>query len=186
MLRTYETEEAELLEQLRLFPNREWVETYLDLAKEVVDWVGPEMEGVKLVTAIVSDSTYKLHLTINYRIVLAAYPPSAREAEESMLFILRPKFDRLYGIDQLDHYWQYDRASNEKEDPSHMVKFYSIEEIPDLTYFKEEWKEAVIYELNRAKASSFKHWHSETAYRLIVERDYRKLLLDQVYNPKGV
>ena len=168
---------AKLVAKIKIAPDREWINTYFDLAQELITCTGLKEDDPRLVMSIPSGKT--LPITINHRYVLAAF----EHGKTTVGFILGADYRHLPEIQvNTISYWQFKRLRAEFE--FEIPWFLRFSTVPDIKDFKEQWKQAALQEIDRAVASPYQKYHQPLFYAATMNLDYRKLLLDEAFPPK--
>jgi len=167
-----------LVEKIRLISDRHWFESYLNLAEYLITQIGIESSDPRLAMSIPkSKSNSPLPITINNRYVLAPY---IKQDTAMIDIICGPEIAQISSIQNSIIDYEFHALSGENEtDVPYLLQFQSAEEILDNTELRDCWIKAVKRELNRAKSSSFRKFHAPEAYMLVMNRDYRKLILEK-------
>lgn len=172
-----------LVERSRLAPDREWINDYFDLVKELLSFTGLTADDPRLVLSIPSYN--KLPVTINNRYVLRAAFYRRKPATTGFIFgaqsiqihevqskaISSGRFDPLPGeeFDNTPYFFRFGGL------PSSIFVDAPTNEL------KEEWMEAALSEMARCRSSSYRRYHEPVFYEAIVNPDYRKAILDEAF-----
>ncbi|MBD2136605.1 HNH endonuclease [Anabaena sp. FACHB-1237] len=170
-----------LLEVVQQAPSRDWIEEYLDLVKELIDFTGLGNDDPRLVLSLAKSRRFPI--TINARYVLAGF----RKGKPLVRFIFPYDFAE---ISQLITVAMPPEISSHKYDP---LRGEDKEKTPYFLGFpgdpqklltlkqKAAWKKAILSEVERYERSPYKKFHESIVYDVVVDLTYRKLLLDQVF-----
>jgi hypothetical protein len=184
VIRGNENGHRRLVERIRLAPNREWINEYFDLVKELLSFTGLAADDPKLVLSIPSYN--KLPVTINNRYVLSAAFYRQKPATTGFIFgaqsvkipelqsktVSGGRFDPLPGeeFDDTPYFFRFIGSPN------------SIFADAATNELKDEWIEAVLSEMGRCKSSSYRKFHESVLYESAVNLDYRKAVLDEAFS----
>jgi hypothetical protein len=173
-----------LVERIRLAPDREWINEYLDLVKELLSFTGFTADDPRLVLSIPSYN--KLPVTINNRYVLRAAFYRRKPATTGFIFgaqsakipelqaktVNGGRFDPLPGeeFDDTPYFFRFIGSPN------------SIFADAPTNELKDAWIEAILSEMERCKSSSFRKFHEPVLYEAAVNLDYRKAVLDEAFS----
>lgn len=189
--------EERLIERFKLAPDRAWIESYLDLTRELLEVTGLTDGDPRLVMSI--PPTRKcLPITINRRYVLSAFrrkaskhkkmrsnpnylPPQGRSIVELILpASMKDRIDRL--PDVIRHGWFEPGFSGEMEGNVPRFVSFSVPSRFDLApEVIEGWHQAVLAERDHARSSNFRQHHEPTLYKAVVGPAYRRRLLDRAF-----
>ncbi|MBL8192063.1 MAG: phospholipase D family protein [Acidobacteria bacterium] len=171
-----------LVERVRLFPSRDWADSYFDLMKEVFAAIGLDKNDPRLVTSIPkSRSGWLLPLTINQRYVLA---PKRKRNEFIVGIIFGAMLKTEDELDSQTAYWgRFDPLKGESEfSTPYYLRFKTADSATIPEDFKAGWIRSILEEVNRAKYSSFHYrFHQPLVYEAAVNTSYRKKLLDEAF-----
>jgi hypothetical protein len=175
-----------LIERIRLAPNREWINEYFDLVKELISFTGLTSNDPRLVLSI--PSYKKLPVTINYRYVLRAAFFSRKPSTTG--FIFGASFTGFHDLQaKAANVGRFEPLPGEEfDDTPYFIRFSGL---PNSIFnnaltneLKEEWMEAVLSEMSRCRSSPFRKFHEPVLYEAAVNLDYRKLVVDEVFSNK--
>ncbi len=174
-----------LVERIRLAPDREWINEYFDLVKELLSFTGLKADDSRLVLSIPS-SYNNLPVTINNRYVLRAAFFRRKPATTGFIFGAQSiqihelqskatksgRFDPLPGeeFDNTPYFFRFGGLPN------------SVFDDASTNELKEEWMEAALSEMARCRSSSFRKYHEPVFYEATVNPDYRKAILDEAFS----
>lgn len=165
-------------------PNRNWIEQYLDLVQELLNFTGLEDSDPRLVLSIPQSGsqTHQLSVTINRRYVLTAF----RYGKPVTGFIVPFDFEQLAELRASSvHWWKFEALPGEQEGET--PYFIRCEGLPQEVLTSEQrrlWKKTVLSEVERCQASPYKRNHRKTFYKATVDLIYRDLLLNEAF-PKN-
>lgn len=160
-----------LIECIKLTLNRNWIDDYFDMAKELIEFTGLTVDDPRLVMSITDRN---IPITINQR------------------YVLNPKYKSGFGlIMPLDYDSQnYDADgvlyeeyfSKNKIHEAQWIVFERKNKIEFSERIKNYWKQAVLVELERGKKSGFKKFHEPVVYEAVMNLSYRNKLLDEAFS----
>ena len=168
-----------LIESIRkIAPDREWINDYFDLAKEIIEFAGLKSDDPRLVMSITKKG--KIPITINQRYVL-------RYERDSGIGLIMPldyppqNYDKdrvIRAYDDGDEKYFYRNGVQE----ARWIVFERKNKIEFSEAIKDYWKQAVMTELKRSKRSEFKKYHEPIVYEAVMNFSYRNKLLEEVYH----
>ncbi len=168
-----------LIESIRkIAPDREWINDYFDLAKEIIEFTGLGNDDPRLVMSITKKG--KIPIIINQRYVL-------RYERDRGIGLIMPldyspqnydkdRFIRAY--DDGDEKYFYRNGVQE----ARWIVFERKNKIEFSEPIKDYWKQAVMTELKRSNNSGFKKFHEPIVYEAVMNLSYRNKLLEEVYH----
>ena len=168
-----------LIESIRkTAPDREWINDYFDLAKEIIEFTGLGNDDPRLVMSITKKG--KIPIIINQRYVL-------RYERDRGIGLIMPldyspqnydkdRFIRAY--DDGDEKYFYRNGVQE----ARWIVFERKNKIEFSEPIKDYWKQAVMTELKRSNNSGFKKFHEPIVYEAVMNLSYRNKLLEEVYH----
>lgn len=160
-----------LIECIKLTLNRNWIDDYFDMAKELIEFTGLTVDDPRLVMSITDRN---IPITINQR------------------YVLNPKYKSGFGLimpldyDSQNHdadgvlYEEY--FSKNKIHEAQWIVFERKNKIEFSERIKNYWKQAVLVELERGKKSGFKKFHEPVVYEAVMNLSYRTKLLDEAFS----
>ncbi len=188
--------EKRLVIRLRLAPDRQWAESWLDLAKELIEVAGLVEDDDRLVMSIPQGNF--LPVTINRRYVLTAFridegqhekswlmpdytnPPGHAVVELILPSSLKDRIDYLPGAirhSSFDPGFSGETADN-------VPRFVSFSMASKFNFdpkVLEGWQEAILDECKHQRLSNFRKYHEPAVYRAATDLEYRKRLLDRTF-----
>ncbi|MEW5803767.1 MAG: phospholipase D family protein [bacterium] len=177
-----EDDHRKLVKYVQLASDSKWISNYFDLAKELIEFTGLASDDPRLVMSI---PQYKvLPITINQRYVLAA---SFEQEKPRTCFIVGAQFSQLPEfLAKAASTWRFKPFRGEKPEETPFEVWFvggpdSIFLNDSSNRLKGAWKDATLYELNRAKVSGFKKKHKSVVYEAVVNLDYRAEVLDDAF-----
>ena len=190
--------EARLIECLRQAPDRQWADSFLDMANDLLNVTGLQNDDPRLDMAIRREKF--LAITIGCRIVLAAFrvdkvqdwegwkwlmpnyvkPPSHAVVELILPASLAPHIE---GLQEAIRHGSYDpRFSGEtRENVPRFVSFSKPSVFGFSAEVIEAWKKASLVESDNQDRSNFKKYHQPFFHRAVTDLAYRHRLLDRVF-----
>lgn len=158
-----------LVARIRRCPNRQWVNDYLDLAKEIIQEFGITEDDPRLVVSM--PKAGKLPITVNQRYILSGMP-------NGTVGLIMP--------------CDYTPGRDEKVDPNYFFNCMHIREalwvessFPQRIRLPEKvvecWKMSIEEELARGKRSGFRRFHQPLVFAAVVDDTYRKFLLEDAF-----
>ena len=166
--------EESLINFLKHWDNKDWMSSYFDLAKHILQKYNIEVNDQRLCISFRRDK-YRIPITIGQRYILA---PHYRK-QNSIGLIMPIKYD----------------VENTKNEGAFLTTYFTKNKSNDVAWvhydkgigkfhfnsitFK-EWEYAVEEELNKSKISSFRKYHQPILYKFIVDENYRKAIIDEL------
>jgi len=188
--------EQKLIARLRRAPNREWAESWLDLAKELIEVTGMDRDDERLVMSLPEGKF--LPITINRRYVLTAFriekghhtkrylqPLDSNPPDRAVMELILPSAFSAR-IDQLPHVIRHNSFdpgfSGETKDNTPLFISFSMSSEFDISPdVREAWHEAAIIERKHQRASKFRKYHEPVVYRVVVDVSYRRRILNAAF-----
>ena len=170
----------QLVERLRLSPNREWINNYLNLIKEVLDVTGFTNQDPRLVTSIPKSSPWFLPVSVNHRYVLA---PCRRNNDFVVGIIYGPEFEHIPELQaKTVYYGRFNPLSGEnKKDAPFFLRFKN----PSVPLLSEDirrgWIQSILIEKQRAKSSPYRKYHQPIVYEAAMNINYRSAVLSEAF-----
>ena len=178
ILRENADTERNLIERVRMAPDRRWAVSWLDLAKEIIGITGLSNEDERLTLSMpVNGKT--LPVIINSRIVLVGFGSNdpAQSGMASVVLIL-PESIR-HRLDTHQHSIAYEFK------PKPAAPLLIRISMPSVFTFDPDvlasWHEACIAECGRQTKSNFRKFHETAVYRVIMDSGYRRIILDRAF-----
>jgi 5-methylcytosine-specific restriction protein A len=177
MKMTSKSEKIELLvKRIKYSPSREWVNSYFDLVKRILDVAGLKNDNPRLVMSLSSNTGWHFPVTINNRYVVALR--KKKENGKIKLFVGAIFNFLSRDISQLQDkiHWQFSNLRGEFSEPPYFLRFANF---PEFLYWLdtseqvyESWREGLLAEVQRAKASPFRKSHEPIMYRMAVDVNF--------------
>jgi hypothetical protein len=188
--------EQQIAARFALAPSREWVDSFLDLANEMIAFTGLGADDARL--AVTLPQGPFLPITINRRYVLCAMRlergshnkrydapdfkiPSDQASVELILPAATPE-----GVQQHEGRFRTSRfdpwAKGETE--TNVPLFLSFVRPAPIRFeraIRDVWREAVLAECDHGRTSPFRRFHQPALYRAITDAKYRRQLLDLAF-----
>lgn len=173
---TAEATDQQLIERFEGAPSRHWVETYLDLAKLLIETTDLREDDPRLVTSMPKRKWF-LPITINNRYVLAC------RKDFVSIVIYGPEFEIMPDLQaKVAGYGYFNPLPGENvTDPPFLLYFEDINFVLSSSNIVEGWLQAASNEVQRAKSSPYRKFHQPAVYKSIVDLDYRTSLLDEAF-----
>jgi hypothetical protein len=179
--------EQQIAERFALAPSREWIESYLDLANEMIAFTGLGPDDPRLAITL-PQHEQKLPISINRRYVLRARLSESGEHVQpdtaGVGLILPAKYRQ--GCTAMEGYrseWVFERwAKGETDaDVPVFVTFARSAPIRFERAIREAWREVALAECDHGRASSYRRFHQPLLYRATTDAKYRRQLLDLAF-----
>jgi len=188
--------ETRLIARLRLAPNRQWAESWLDLAKELIEVAELDADDPRLEMSLPQGKF--LPITINRRYVLTAFridegqhekrwlipdyidPPGHAVVELILPASMKDRIDRLPGVIRHSSF-DPGFAGETTENTPRFVSFsqaFNFDFAPEVL---EGWQQAVLAECRHQRVSNFRKYHEPVVYRAATDFTYRHGLLDRTF-----
>jgi len=184
-----EAEKIELLiKRIRYSPNREFVHSYFDLVKRILDVTGLKNEDPRLVLSLSPHSTaWHFPVTINYRYMIAIRKKKEngkiRIFVDSIFNFLARDIEQFQDrFDAKNGWGQYSNLRGEFSEPPYFLRFADFPELlgwldtDEQVY--ESWQAALLAEVGRAKSSPYRKSHEAIMYKMAVDLNFRGEIFD--------
>ncbi len=163
-----------LIECIKLTLNRNWINDYLDLAKELIEFTGLAGDDPRLVMSITKSE--KIPITINQRYVLMPY------YNGNIGLIMPLEYDsQNYDKDRVV-FEDKDYFFTNKIRNARWLEFERKNKVEFSERIKKYWKQAILVELEHGKKSGFKKFHEPVVYEAVMNLSYRNKLLDEAFS----
>jgi len=161
-----------LIERVGQLPNRERASRFFDLFAELTEFTGMSNDDPSLVSSMPDDRD-KIAITVNRRYVLVAYPRTGEVG------VTLPERDS-----RLEDFFDYDFGTVSGESEEDSPYFYIFPELPHeiLSEYKDEWRDAVVTEQDRAEASTYRDSHEPVVYRVATDLVFRQRVLNDAFD----
>lgn len=177
---TEETPEnhKKLVETVSRAPNRDWIESYFELAEDLISETTLRSDDPRLVMSLPRKGT--LPVTVNNRYVLVAF----REGEFSTEFILPANQGGVNPyLNQSDRKGRFKAIYD--EDESKRPWFVRFEGDPQDAVddeFRRLWLTAVKTEMKRIDKSPYRRYHEPVVYRATEDSGYREQVFKEAFH----
>ena len=157
----------------KMTSNRDWINDYFDLAREMIDFTELTSDDPMLVTSITKNDG--IGIIIGQRYVLKPH------SNGRVGLIMPLDYDQQnYNTDRVVHEAE-DYFFRNKIREARWLVFERTDRIKFHENIKISWKKAVLSELERGKISGFKRYHEPIVYEAIMNPIYRAKLLDETF-----
>ena len=181
---------ALLIKQIKSAPGREWVNSYFDLVKRVLVIANLDNDDPRLAMSLTTNvSGWHFPVSVNNRYVIAWR--KSRKGERGNLFVglifnhKAREIQEIVNSPYITKWGQYNHLPGENSEPPYLLYFTNL---PELLYLLEtgdearrSWKESILLEVQRAKASPYRKFHEPLMYRMATDINFRAAILDQAY-----
>lgn len=168
-----------LINCLKKYPSKEWMNDYFDLAKWIFDWTGLTDDDERLVMSIYKDG--KLCITVNQRYVLRSKP----SGELGLILPLEYNSEDNFIKDKIiiDDDSYFFSKGKKKVREARWIKFDRKDRIEFSSEIIEYWKQAILNELKRGTRSGYRDRgsHKSVFYKVINDLSYRKMILKMAF-----
>ena len=184
-----EAEKIELLvKRIRYSQSREFVHSYFDLVKRILDVTGLKNEDPRLVLSLSPHSTaWHFPVTINYRYMIAIRKKKEngkiRIFVDSIFNFLARDIEQFQDrFDAKNGWGQYSNLRGEFSEPPYFLRFADFPELlgwldtDEQVY--ESWQAALLAEVGRAKSSPYRKSHEAVMYKMAVDLNFRGEIFD--------
>lgn len=158
-------------------PDREWIESYVELAELLISETQLDSDDPRLVMSLPRKGT--LPVTVNNRYALVAF----RGGPTSTEFILPDDEESTHKYaNQSDRSARFDAIYNEeKATRPWLVRFDGDPQAPLEDDFKRLWLSAVRTELDRIDKSPYRRHHQTAVYDMVTDAEYREQVFDDAF-----
>lgn len=179
-------------QKIRIAPSREWVNSYFELVKRVLDVTGLKDDNPRLTMSLSPNKTHwYFPVSINFRCVSGLQKKMIGGRPKHYVGLIFasycrdiPELSRVVRTRQ--NSWRFDNLRGEVTEPPYFLRFDNLYEVTALLdsseLVKQCWHDALIAEVNRAKSSTFRRFHQREVYRLVTDRNFRAEILDMAYS----
>jgi hypothetical protein len=167
-----------LVQVLKQAQSQNWIEEYLDLVKELLEFVSLDEDDPRLSISLAK--RYGIVVNINRRHVLTSF----WRGHSWVGFIFNPTFEEFPKmLNRAVESHQFKPHGGEIfEKTPYMMRFEGLPKDLLTAKQREAWREAVFAELNRGKASPYKRWHNFATYKAIIDPEYRAIVLKEAFS----
>lgn len=166
IIKNHMIDHEELVKCLKKYPNKDWINSYFDLIKEIIDFAGLRNEDERLVMSILKSS--KLPITINQRYVLRCTPIGKVGLIMPLEYNSESNFVKD-GVSEEDKKYFFRNKTQE----ARWVNFNRLDGIVFSPEIKKLWKQAILVELNRGTRSGHRRAHKTVFYEAVNNLEYR-------------
>lgn len=159
-------------------PNRGWIESYFELAEDLISETGLRSDDPRLVMSLPNKGT--LPVTVNNRYVLVAF----REGESSTEFILPANQGGVHKyVSRAARGGRFNAIYDEDEsDRPRFVRFDGDPHDAVDDEFRRFWLTAVETEMKRIDKSPYRRYHEPVVYKAAEDSKYRKQVFDEAFD----
>jgi biotin operon repressor len=179
-------QEERLIERLRLAPDRQWAESFLDLAGKLVEAAELGGDDPRLVMSIPKAKC--LPITLNSRYVLSAFEGDERDEGDprhAVIGLILPATmkEHINELPGVIGHGPFDSAyAGEAADNVPRYVRFSIDSKFNLgPQVLEGWRQALLAERDHGSRSRFRRFHEPVVYRAVTDLQYRRELLDRAF-----
>ena len=179
-----------IVKRIKYAPSREWINSYFELVKRVIEITGLDNDDPRLVMSLSPDiQGWHFPVTINYRYVIAWR--KKKENEQTKFYVgliftaIAREIPQLKDNQDLGKWNQFRNLSGEYSEPPYFLRFGNF---PALLHWLEtseqiyqSWSKALLAEVKRAKSSPFRKFHEPLVYKMAVDVNFRAKIFDMVY-----
>jgi hypothetical protein len=166
-----------LIEAIRLTSNREWINSYFDLAKELIEFTGLTNNDPRLVMSLRKDG--RIPISINQRWILKPLRPYNKG---NVGLIMPLDYDsQNYDTDGVlfdDEGYFFRNKIRE----ARWLGFERKNKIEFSERIKNYWKQAALAELKRGKVSGRREYHKPVVYEAVMNLSYRNKLIEEAFS----
>lgn len=189
MIKDDESQER-LSQRIKTAPGREWTNSYFDLVKQVLDITDLTNDDPRLTMSLSPNKpSWFFPVSINNRYVIALQKRRIDGQAKYFLGLIFASYCRyipeLCRDRHIEESWQFKNLPNEYSEPPYFLRFDDLHEAISLISSSEQvrqcWHDALIAEVNRAKASPYRKYHQVKVYNLAIDKNFRAEILDMAY-----
>lgn len=163
-----------LIKGIKLTLNRNWINDYFDLVKELIEFTRLASDDPRLVMSITKSG--EIPISINQRYVLKPYNNG------NVGLIMPLEYDsQNYDTDRVV-FETKDYFFRNKIREARWLVFERKNKIEFSEMTRNYWKQAVLVELERSKKSGFRNFHEPVVYEAVMNLSYRNNLLDEAFS----
>lgn len=173
---------SQLVQAAKQAPDRQWIEEYLDLVKDLLEFTGVEESDPRLAVSL--SKGFGIVVNVNRRHVLTSFKNNNPWAG----FIFDSNFEQLSEmILKAIGAWQFKSHAGESPGKTPYILRFKGSPKDLLTSEQQQvWKATVLAELKRGKSSPYKRWHNPTVYKAVVDPEYRALVLKEAFSDSSI
>ena len=163
-----------LINFLKHWNNKDWMSSYFDLAKHILQKYNIDVNDQRLCISFRRDK-YRIPITIGQRYILAPH----HRKQNSIGLIMPMKYDiensKIEGTFITTYF-----TKNRSNDAAWVHYDKGIGNFHFNSTTLKEWEHAVEEELNKSKMSSFRKYNQPILYKFIVDERYRKEIINEL------
>ncbi|NLI92353.1 MAG: hypothetical protein GX434_09170 [Peptococcaceae bacterium] len=185
-----ETQEWLAQEVKTIAPSREWINSYFDLVKQVLVTTDLRNDDPRLTMSLSPNkNSWYFPVSINFRYVIALQKRRIDGRAKYFLGLIFASYCRYIPELSRDRHikesWRFSNLRGEYSEPPYFLRFDNLYEATSLLDSSEQvrqcWQDALIAEVNRAKASSYRRFHHTKVYKLVTDKSFRDEILNLAY-----
>lgn len=178
-------------QKIKFAPSREWVNSYFDLVKQVLDITGLKNDDPRLTMSLSPNKTsWHFPVSINFRYVIAMQKRKIDGQDKYFVGLIFASYCRdipeLSRDRRIKESWKFSNLRGEFSETPYFLRFDNLYEAASLIASSEQvkqcWHDALIAEVNRAKSSTFRKFHQPKVYNLVTDKNFRAEILDMAYS----
>ena len=179
---SYLQEQEELISQIKLAPNRVWINNYFDLIRQLIIGLDIRYDDPRIVISMPGDYKDKPYIpvSINYRYVLAS---DFENGEILISFILSDLMDKMpqdiRGKLRKTSYFEHHPNLIENVPPGWYST--SILVLMHSNMLRVAWLQECLTQLLVAKSSIYRKSHRPIIYDAVLYLDFRKMIFDKAF-----
>jgi HNH endonuclease len=167
-----------LLQAIKQTPTKEWVEQYLDLIKDLLEFTGLTENDPRL--SVSTTKNYGIAINVNFRQVLTSF----HKGNSWTGFLFSHDFEDLAEIAaQASISSQFKpRLEEVPGETPHILRFDGLPKNVLTSNQNKAWERAVLIELKHGKSSPYKKYHNPAAYKAVGDLKYRALVIQEAFS----
>lgn len=166
---------SQLIQQVKIGPNAEWMGRYFDLLQLVLHGTSLPNDDPRLVMSLPKSTSWFLSVSINNRYVL-----SIRRWRKQLLVavILGPEFSLLPPIEAIVRHGRFEPLRGEGAlDTPFLLYLSDTAVLFESSEWQHRWLDAAKNELHRAVASPYRRYHQPVVYQAATNLAFRQTIL---------
>lgn len=178
-----------LIKRIKYAPSREWINSYFDLVKRILDITGLKNDDPRLLMSLSPNSAgWHFPVTINFRYVVALQKKNVNANNRRVGIIFNSIARDIIPLkknNNVSKWGQFGNLRGETLEPPYFLQFNNL---PELIYWLETskqvyqfWQDTLLAEVKRAKASPYRKYHEPLMYRMAMDLTFRAEIFDMVY-----
>jgi PLD-like domain len=177
IIRNNQKSHQRLIEVIRSTSNRDWINSYFDLAKELIEFSGLKNDDTRLAMSLRKDG--KIPISINHRWILKPLRPY----NKGIIGLIMPleydskNYDSDGVVFEAENYFRMNKIKIAR-----WLGFERKNKIELSEKIKNYWKDAVMAELIRGKISPYRKFHEPVVYEAIMNLSYRNKILNEAFS----